>query len=746
MDDKKLRKKYKFFQWFTVLLFCILIMRLVTLQLLETSIYRTKAEQNQFRLLPIHAPRGDITDCNGKVLAANKIVNTVSLVRQQTGTEAMEQTIENLAMLLNEFYPEIDTNYIKQILDEHKERSYEPVVIKRDIPIEVVTCLEERRQDLKGVIIDKEMVRFYPENFMASHVIGHIGEISEDELKNDEYYKQGDLIGRFGLEAQYEKSLRGKNGFRQVEVDVNGRPISNENLKRVEPEQGNKLVLTLDNDLQKTLEESMDKSLEQLKKSAGAAVVIDVKTGAILAMTSRPSFDPNKLVPPVSTKAVQEYINPGEGKKSVMQNRVISSKYPPGSTFKPVTGLAGLESGKVKASDVFNCKGVWSETNTRCTKAHGRVDFLRGMAASCNIYFIEAGRRAGIDIIYKYIQELGLDQKTGVDLPGEVSGSSSNPEKKEAAQLPILEKWYQDKQEEIEKKYDQLLKEATSEQEKNDLLFRKKDEQRVLKNEYQIKYNYDVKWRPHDTYILSFGQGANEFTPMGLANYTAAIANGGKLMRPYLVQRIESPDGKVISEFKPHVINQVDASAENLAMVREGMKKVAEIGGTAYGVFNDFPIKVAAKTGTAESGWGKDIYHGVFIAFAPADNPEIAFAGIIEEGYHGSTSAGPIAKAVFETYFGLDQEVGNGEVTESTPVTPSRPSTTPQPTTTTPADPTSPPPANGNTGGTENNRDTGDNGSDGNNGNNGDGGDSGNSGNSDQGDNGNPANEVPPSD
>ncbi|MDD2361097.1 MAG: penicillin-binding transpeptidase domain-containing protein, partial [Syntrophaceticus schinkii] len=327
-----------------------------------------------------------------------------------------------------------------------------------------------------------------------------------------------------------------------------------------------------------------------------------------------------------------------------------------------------------------------------------------------------------------------------------VSGSSSNPEKKEAAQLPILEKWYQDKQEEIEKKYDQLLKEATSEQEKNDLLFRKKDEQRVLKNEYQIKYNYDVKWRPHDTYILSFGQGANEFTPMGLANYTAAIANGGKLMRPYLVQRIESPDGKVISEFKPHVINQVDASAENLAMVREGMKKVAEIGGTAYGVFNDFPIKVAAKTGTAESGWGKDIYHGVFIAFAPADNPEIAFAGIIEEGYHGSTSAGPIAKAVFETYFGLDQEVGNGEVTESTPVTPSRPSTTPQPTTTTPADPTSPPPANGNTGGTENNRDTGDNGSDGNNGNNGDGGDSGNSGNSHQGDNGNPANEVPPSD
>jgi penicillin-binding protein 2 len=666
MEQNVLRKK-KAFQWLITIVFCVLLLRLGYLQILNASAYQTKAEQNQFRMLPIFAPRGDIIDRDGEVLSANQIVNTVSIIRHQTDEETLEQTIKKLADLLNDLYPEINAEYIQALLDEHKERLYEPVVIKRDIPIEVVARLEERREELPGVVIDQEMVRYYPEGTMASHILGHIGEVSEEELNKDETYRQGDLTGKFGLEAQYEEYLRGKNGFRQVEVDVNGRPVSNSELNRVEPEQGNNLVLTMDYELQKTLEEAIDNSLEDLGKTAGAAVVLDVKTGAVLAMTSRPNFDPNDLVPPVSSKAVEEYLNPGAGKKPVMQNRAISSKYPPGSTFKPVTALAALESGNVRSSDAFHCSGIWSETNTKCTRSHGRVDLFRGMAASCNIYFIEVGRRAGIDMLAKYINEVGLDEKTGIDLPGEVSGSSSNPEKKKALQLPILDKWYQDKQNEIEQKYEDLLKGASTDQERQDHLFRKKDELRVLENEYQIKYDYEVKWRPHDTYILSFGQGANEFTPVGLANYVAAIANGGKLMRPYLVQRIESPDGRVISEFGPHQLDQIDASQENLALVCEAMKRVAQSGGTAYGVFHDFPIEVGAKTGTAESGWGKEIYHGVFVAFAPADDPEIAFAGIIEEGYHGSTSAGPIARAVFEKYFGLDEDEEEGsQETEST--------------------------------------------------------------------------------
>ncbi len=681
MVDRNLKKKYLFLQWLTIVLFAVLAFRLVTLQLVEAAVYQTKADQNQFRFLTIHAPRGDIVDKNGKPLAANKIVNTVSIVRQQADAETLDKTIKNLAALLGDIYPEIDAKYIKKLMDDHSGRSYEPVIIKRDIPIEVVARLEERRRDFPGVVIGKEMVRYYPEATLASHLLGHIGEISEEELKKQgDVYKQGDLVGRFGLEAQYEQYLRGKNGFNQVEVDVNGRPIPNKNLIKVDPEQGNNLVLTIDYDLQKTLEESMDKSLADLKKSAGSAVVFDARTGAILAMVSRPGFDPNDLVPPDSTTAVQEYLNPGTGKKSVMQNRAISAKYPPGSTFKPVTAVAALDSGKMTPSDTVNCRGyVPYYPTTKCTASHGAVNLSRAMAVSCNIYFIEAGRRAGIDILSKYIHELGLDEKTGVDLPGEIAGNTSNPEKKKADNLPWLDKKYKEKQDEIEKKYDRLLKDAKGDQEKRDLLFNKKDEQRVLKSWYQIQYNEYVKWLPRDTYFMAFGQGANEFTPIGLANYAATIANGGKLMRPYLVERVESPDGKVIAEFGPHQIRKTDISEKTLAQVREAMTKVCEPGGTGYSLFKDFPFKVAAKTGTAQSGWqkdsqGREIYHGVFITFAPADNPEIVFAGIIEEGYHGSTSAGPISREVFKEYFGLNKEIKKQAPKTAVPNT-SRPQT-----------------------------------------------------------------------
>jgi penicillin-binding protein 2 len=650
--EKKLKGKYRFFQLLTVVLFAILVVRLGTLQLLEASVYKTKAEQNQFRLLPIRAPRGDIIDHEGKVLASNKTVNTISIVRQQADTETLNKTIDNLAALLADHYPEIDAAYIKELMDDHSVRPYEPIVIKRDVPIEVIARLEERRRELPGVVIRSEMVRYYPENTLASHLLGHIGEISEDELKNDteNKYQQGDLIGRFGLELQYDDYLRGKDGFQQVEVDINERPVSNENMIQVDPEQGNNLVLTLDYELQKALEEGMDASLEKLKKSAGAAVVIDVNTGGILAMVSRPGFDPNSLVPPVSSKIVQEYLNPGPNQKPVMINRAISSKYPPGSTFKPVTAIAALETGKMTPSSTVRCSGGWHEPNLHIScGVHGTVNLARAMAVSCNVYFIEAGRRVGVDDLYKYIEQVGLVEKTGIDLPGEVAGDASNPEKKKAANLPWLDEWYEDEKNKLEEKYGNMLKEAESEQEKQDILFRKKDAERVLKNEYQIKYNYDVAWRPYETYFMAFGQGGT-FTPIGLANYAAAVANGGKVMKPHLVQRIESPEGEVISQVEPTVLNEVDASAETMAQVREAMKKVTDPGGTAYSLFKDLSVKVAAKTGTAE--YKTKQYHGVFIAFAPADNPEIAFAGIIEDGYHGSTSAGPVCRDVFKVYFG----------------------------------------------------------------------------------------------
>ncbi len=665
MVDRRLEGRYKFFKGLIIAVFAILGLRLAALQLLEAPVYKTKAEQNQFRFLPIRAPRGDIVDRNGKVLAGSKIVNTISLVRQQGEVEELEQTIKNLEALLSDTYPEINAAYIKKLLVEHKGRPYEPVVIKRDVSMEVVSRLEERRQELPGVVIGKEIVRFYPEGSLAGHILGYVGEISSAELEKmrGEKYKLGDLVGKFGLEAQYEKHLRGQNGFQQVEVDVRGRPISRKDLVTVPPEKGNRLVLTLDYELQKTLETSMDKTLAKLRKDgyptkAGAAVLLDVRTGAVLAMASRPGFDPNRLVPPVSVAAVKEYLNPPPDEEPTMVNRAISSRYPPGSTFKPITGMAALESGRVTLDDLVTCKGsYWLSPFTGCWKAHGTVDFMRAMAGSCNVYFIEAGRRAGAEMMAKVAHEFGLDEPTGIDIPGEVTGILSSPARKRARYGPIREKWYREERARLEKKYERLLARTESPAERERVLARKREEEQELRAEYRRK-GWNVDWHSFETFNMAIGQGANEFTPLALANYVATLANGGKRMRPYLVQRIEDCKGRVIARFGPRVVHRVDISRETMETVRKAMAGVTAPGGTGSWLFYNFPVKVGAKTGTAQAGRGedKDLYHGVFIAFAPVEDPEIAFAGIIEYGYHGSESAGPIAKDVFAEYFGLNKD------------------------------------------------------------------------------------------
>ncbi len=678
MVDRRLEGKYRFFRGLIIAVFAVLGLRLAALQLLEAPVYRTKAELNQFRFLPIRAPRGDIVDRNGKVLAGSKIVNTVSLVRQQSDSRELEQTISSLAAVLSDTYPEIDAAYIRKLLAEHKGRPYEPVVIKRDIPMEVVSRLEERRAELPGVVIGKEIVRFYPEGALASHVLGYVGEISASELERlrEEKYKLGDLIGKFGLEARYEKYLRGQDGFQQVEVDVRGRPIPHKDLITVPPKQGNRLVLTIDYDLQKTLEASMDRVLAELRKKghpakAGAAVVLDVRSGAVLAMASRPGFDPNRLVPPVSVSAVREYLNPPPGEEPTMVNRAISSRYPPGSTFKPITGMAALEAGKISLQELVTCKGsYWLKPFTGCWQVHGPVNFFRAMAVSCNVFFIEAGRRAGAEMMARVAREFGLDAPTGIDLPGEVAGNLPSPAKKRAENWPKRERWYREEQAKLEEKYQGLLAGAETSAERERILARKRDEERQLRDLYQMKGFY-VNWQPFETFNMAIGQGESEFTPLELASYVAALANDGKRMRPYLVQRIEDRQGRVVARFGPHVVHRVSVSRQTMETVREAMTRVTAPGGTASWLFSDFPVKVAAKTGTAQSGrklGGRELYHGVFVAFAPAEEPEIAFAGVIEYGYHGSESAGIVAKDVFTEYFGLkEQEAGAGEEREAAP-------------------------------------------------------------------------------
>lgn len=618
MKEKEIVKKLGVFAAVIGMIFIVLGMRLFYLQVVRADTFEDLADKNKFRIVSIPARRGDIYDRDMEVLATSKPVFSVTL----TGSEIAEK--ENVAAKMAEILddPEITQETILQALME-QHRPYEPVIIKRlpyDEGIQMVTRIEERREELPGVEIREEPMRYYPLGSLAGHILGTVGLISKEELEEYEEYNYGmnDWVGKTGLEKVFEHytqdnkeiGLRGKAGADQVEVNAKHQPVSTWSHK--DPVPGNSLVLTLDTDLQSVMEKSMTEVLERLQKDrpkakAGAAVLINVKTGAILAMTSTPFLDPNDFANGLSKDKVAYYWD--ENLKPTF-NRAISGTYPPGSTFKPVTGVAYLSSEKAMLSNTVYCgPSAWVKPRAGCPRAHGAVNLYKAMAVSCNTYFQEMGYRTGIDRLYQTGKELGLGQLTGIDLPGEAAGLLPNKEWKESS----FKGW-------------------------------------------------ESTWRIYDTFYMSMGQGYNSYTPLQLANCVATIANGGNRMKPYLVDKIISPDNKVLKQFEPTVLNKLSASSQVLDEVKKAMRAVVEPGGTAYSIFRDFPpeVKVAAKTGTAQTGLPGDDkdkdYHGLFVAFAPYEDPEIAFAGIVEYGYHGGSSAGYVAKAVFEEYFGLKRE------------------------------------------------------------------------------------------
>jgi len=616
MAEKEITKKLRIFSILIAAIFAVLGLRLFFLQVVKVDAYENLADKNKFRIISIPARRGNIYDRNGEILATSKPVFSVTIA--STEIQGKEEVAGKLAEILND--PEITQESILKAIKEQYRR-FEPVVIKRlpyEEGIQTVTRIEERREELPGVEIREEPMRYYPFGHLAGQILGTVGLINKDELDILEKYnyRMDDWIGKTGLEKVFERyenknnkeiGLRGKPGVDLVEVNAKHRPVSLWSHK--DPVPGNSLVLTLDTKLQEVMEQSMEEVLKKAqatnsKAQAGAGVLIDVKTGAILAMTSAPFLDPNDFANGLSKDKTAYY---WDEKLKPTFNRAISGTYPPGSTFKPVTAIAALDSGKVKPTDTVYCgPSAWIRPRARCTKVHGTVNLYRGMAASCNTYFQEIGYRAGIDELFKVGKELGLGQATGIELPGEAEGILPNTEWKEANFT-----------------------------------------------------GWESTWRSYDTFYMSMGQGYNSYTPIQLANYVATLANGGAHMKPYLVDKIISPEGKELESFKPTKLNQLDVSPQVLDEVRIAMRTVTDPGGTAYSLFKEFPseIKVAAKTGTAQTGLPGDDkdkdFHGVFIAFAPYDNPQVAFAGIVEYGSHGSTSAGLVAKAVFEEYFHL---------------------------------------------------------------------------------------------
>lgn len=640
MERNYLENKMRIFLVIVCAIFLILTGRLAYIQLVQNDKFSTLARENRMRLITITAPRGEVFDRNGIKLVGNQPVYTVSLVN--LGREDTGGVVQRLAGILG-----IDPQEIQQKIDQQK-RLYEPVKIATMVPPEVVTRIEEQQLELPGVVIDVEPLREYPNGNLLAHVMGYVRQINEDQLaaNKDKGYKLGDNFGQTGLENTYEQYLRGQDGGRQVEVDSMARPVRDLGVK--EPVPGNNLVLTIDQRVQKAAEEALARMSQQAIREgysearAGAAVALDVRSGAVLAMASYPTYDPVKLSGVLSQKDYNEIFN--SPLKPILNRALLP--YAPGSTFKMIVAMAALEAGKVNPQDTISDPGYFFLGRTFHDwkpGGHGRVDLIRAIKVSCDTYFYQLGLRIGIDDISRMARQFGLGEKTGIELPGEEEGVVPSPDSKVQQRIIYLSPEDRAKVEEIERRYNDLLSRTTDESQRSSLLKKKSEE--------LLEVEWELAWHDYDTIITSIGQGDNRYNLLELANYIATIANGGTRYKPYLVQRVVDMSGKVLKESRPVELSHVNVSPKTLAIIRQGMHEVTlPPDGTAYGFFVGFP-PVGAKTGTAEVAGHSP--HALFVAFAPYDNPEIAVAVVIEFAGHGGTIAGPVAEDMLAAYFGL---------------------------------------------------------------------------------------------
>ncbi len=586
------------------LIFVFLGARLAHLQIIEGEYFNVLADGNRVRIVPLRAPRGAIYDRHGEVIATSRPAYSVSMIvmNRKEAQESAEKLADLLGMQRQEVLAKIEKN---------ADRLYEPIRITADISPEIHTLIEEMKAELPGVVIEVEPVREYVVG-AAPHSVGYVGEITEAQLHDPRYlgYKIGEIIGQSGIELEYDRFLRGTDGGKQVEVDHRGRPTPRI-LGQIEPVSGHDIMLSLDLRLQQIVEREMRDHLELLQQGeyenakAASMVVLDINSGYVLAMANLPAFDPNEFVKGLSTtqfmSMLQDPLRP-------FNNRAIAGLYAPGSTFKMVTAIAALEEARVTPDERIYCSGYHPLVpSLGCFRrqAHGGVDLVRSLVVSCNVYYYELGRRLGVDTIAEYATKLGLGAKTGIDIAGEASGLMPTTSWKREAYETKTPSWISEPQ--------------------------------FLLAEHMM---------------VGIGQVYNTYTPLQMANYVATIANSGSRYRPQLLKKVINPDGEVVLETSPEILDNIDLSPETLDLIKQGMLGVTEPGGTAGGVFAGFPIKVAGKTGTADNPHGDD--HAWFVGYAPAENPSIAFAVIIEQGGFGGASAGALARKVLAEYFQVD--------------------------------------------------------------------------------------------
>ena len=695
MDDKE-RKPYIYRLWgltaVVVLVFLILGFNLWRLQIAQASYYSALAQGNVMKLVKVPPTRGDIVDRNGKLLVTSIpefVLHLDWMDLQQSKGSSWKEVVMLLAEYIQPYWPNANqtVNSIAEDIfaniQNHQWERYRPVIILDEIPPELQAVIAEHQEELPGVSVDAIPVRSYPQETLLGQALGYVREISDAEItqfnknsdvqESDFVYAQGDLVGKMGVEKSYDFWLRGREGVQQVEVDNNARPVSKQ---IVQPAEAGKTVqLTIDADLQKIVDDTLDQVIVDIQKKnptahAGAAVVMDVNTGKILAMTSRPAMNPNDLIGIISEEMADKYWpqDPKRASEAASLNRALTGLYPPGSVFKMVTAMSALQLGLTtpyeQIDDKLSSLGSLGSQQQGVAEwgynYFGHVNLYRALAKSSNIYFEVMGRRvfdSNPEMIGKVAREFGLGIESGVDLPGEAKGIAPSAEWKKSYFGPTYEKSRAKKLEEIEANYAPKLEQAADAKAKEKLQSQKDGEIKQVEVWYKQQISEHVDWRVYDSYNNSIGQGYNAYTPLQLANYVATLVNGGKHYRPFVVDKLLDPiTGETVKQYEPEVLNTVSISPEVLDQVKQGMRAVTTGEGTANWLFSDVPqFSGGGKTGTAQIG-SKDtisgeIFNGVFVAFAPYDHPQIAFAGVVEFGGHGGETAGLVAKAALMEYF-----------------------------------------------------------------------------------------------
>lgn len=573
-----------------LVLFAVLLGRMVYLQLWRGDYYAKQSDGNRLRQSRILAPRGIIYDSEGKELVNNLPGYAVVLQKQSS---YKPETLQRLSNLLQMPVEEINAKI------KASENFYEPIMLKNNLDQQMVTKIEEQRRYMPEVMLSVQPIRNYPYHELAVHALGYVGEVSSYEIEQGLFKNitQGSLVGKAGLEKTYDKYLRGEDGAFMEEVDVAGNVVKH--YDSVQPIPGKNLKLTIDYELQKELEAFTDKHLAFLRSSgiapgarAAAVVAIDPRNGAVRAMVSRPGYDPNWFVHGISSKNWNSINN---DPNYPMNNKVITGEYPPGSTFKIVTGSAAFELKKVGLNEPIFDGGFHPMVPTMGNaggEVLGWLTFIKALAMSDNVYFYELGYRVGIDNIEKYAHIFGFGERTDIDLEGESKG----------------------------------------------LVASKKVKRKI----------WDEDWRLGDTFNAAIGQGFNLTTPIQLSVMLSIVANGGTKYQPYLVDSIINSDGSLFEKPKRAEGKHIDVSQQTIDYIRMGMSATTQEGGTAS-YFAGLPKPIAGKTGTAENSHGRD--HGLFVAYGPVDDPELVVVCIVEQGGFGSVAAGPIVYKAFEEFF-----------------------------------------------------------------------------------------------